>query len=76
MGKHTQIGFLRLDWSEMPIKRIAKERFIRDASEFRGCPIIRDFSDTFICFQPHINIMAFINKKTPQPKLAISLDYS
>jgi hypothetical protein len=60
----------------MPIKTIAKERFIRDASEFRGCPIIRDFYDTFICFQLHINIMAFINKKTPQPKLAISPDYS
>ena len=31
----------------------------RDASEFRGCPIIRDFSDTFICFQPHNKDMAF-----------------
>ena len=34
MEKHTQIGFLRLDWSEMPIKTIAKERFNGDASEF------------------------------------------
>jgi hypothetical protein len=38
--------------------------------------IIKPLSDTFICFQPHINIMAFINKKTPQPKLAISPAYS
>jgi hypothetical protein len=33
-----------------------------DAPEFRGCPIIRDFSDTFICFQLHINSMAFIRR--------------
>ena len=33
-----------------------------DAPELRGCPIIRDFYDTFICFQPHINIMAFIRR--------------
>jgi hypothetical protein len=34
----------------------------KDAPKFRGCPIIRDFSDTFICFQPHITIMAFIKR--------------
>ena len=37
----------------------------------RGCPgiqrlshnsIIKQLSDTFICFQPHINIMAFIRR--------------
>jgi hypothetical protein len=38
--------------------------------------IIKQLYDTFICFQLHITIMAFINKKTPQPKLAISSDYS
>ena len=34
MEKHTTIGFLRLDRSEMPIKTIAKERFNGDAPEF------------------------------------------
>jgi transposase len=33
-----------------------------DAPQFRGCPIIKQLSDTFICFQLHITIMAFIKR--------------
>jgi hypothetical protein len=34
----------------------------KDAPELRSCPIIRDFCGIFICFQPHINIIAFIRR--------------
>ena len=45
---------------------------------FRNCGVEAwvQAAETLICFQPHINIRAFINKKTPQLKLAISPDYS
>ena len=33
-----------------------------DAPDFRICPIIKHLPDTFICFQPLINLMAFIRR--------------
>ena len=41
----------------------------RDAPEFRGCLIIKHFPATFICFQPHINTMAFIRRLSNQNRL-------